>query len=374
MRIASFNVENLFARPAAMDRHVTDSDTRRKVLADQARVSQLLELDDYSPVAAEILEILDRLGIRDDDAGQFVILRQLRGHLLQRHRNAATELLAHGRSDWVGWIELKVTAVNERATENTARVIHDLAADVLTVVEAEARPVLQKFSQMMLPAVGGTPYEQVMLVDGNDDRGIDVGVLARPAYQLVGMRTHVFDADVSGVVFSRDCCEYHFKTPMGSRLVVLANHFKSKGYASPGDPVGAQRRFRQAVRVARIYQDLVAAGQQYVAICGDLNDDPSSEALDPLLGVAGLSDVSGYPGFEWNHRHGTYGSGNEQEKIDYILLSTALSQRLVGGGVFRKGVWHGNRTTDPWDIYPTLTSPVEAASDHAAIWADITDF
>ena len=37
----------------------------------------------------------------------------------------------------------------------------------------------------------------------------------------------------------------------------------------------------------------------------------------------------------------------------------------------RKGVWRGPRTRDKWDVYDTLTSEVEAASDHAAIYADI---
>jgi hypothetical protein len=45
--------------------------------------------------------------------------------------------------------------------------------------------------------------EQVMLVDGNDDRGIDVGILMRGDHPLQQIRTHVFDADAQGVVFSR---------------------------------------------------------------------------------------------------------------------------------------------------------------------------
>jgi hypothetical protein len=39
--------------------------------------------------------------------------------------------------------------------------------------------------------------------------------------------------------------------------------------------------------------------------------------------------------------------------------------------VFRKGVWHGPRTEDPWEMYETLTAEVHAASDHAAVYADI---
>jgi endonuclease/exonuclease/phosphatase family metal-dependent hydrolase len=374
VRLASFNVENLFARPRAMDPAEGDAATRRSVLAAQARVSELLESPDYAGTEAQILEQLGRLGLLDSDDGPFARLRSLRGRLLRRPRTGPVALAAQGRADWVGWVELKVVAVNARATENTARVLTELDADVVTVVEADDRPGLVMFSEAMLPSVGGTPYEQVMVVEGNDARGIDVGLMARGPYRLVQLRTHVFDTDAEGTVFSRDCCEYHLDTPRGSRLVVMANHFKSKGYASPGDPVGARRRARQAARVAQIYRSLRAEGIEHVAVTGDLNDDPSSEALAPLLAVAGLTDVSEHPAFDWNHRRGTYGAGNEKDKIDYILMSEPLYALVRGGGVVRNGVWRGSRTKDPWDILDTLTSKVEEASDHAALLADLDDF
>lgn len=104
---------------------------------------------------------------------------------------------------------------------------------------------------------------------------------------------------------------------------------------------------------------------------GDLNDDPTSTALQPLIGETDLRDISTHPAFDFGPRKGTFGSGNEKDKIDYILLSPALFVRATGGAVFRKGVWRGARTKNPWPIYPTLTAEVHAASDHAAIYADL---
>ena len=374
MRIASFNVENLFARPKAMDSGEADAATRKRILGAHARISELFELPSYAGVEAEILALLDTLGVLNADEGTFVRLRKLRGSLLRRPMSGPVTVVATGRASWVGWVELKTVAVNVRATENTARVISELAADVLTVVEADDRPGLDMFSVAMLPAVGGTAYPQVMVVEGNDTRGIDVGCMAATGYDLVQLRTHIFDTDQQGPIFSRDCCEYHFDTPGKNRLVVLVNHFKSKGYASPGDPLGAKRRRRQARRVAAIYKALRSAGIDYVAITGDLNDDPTSVALRPLVGLAGVTDVSEHPAFDWNHRKGTYGSGNESDKIDYILMSDPLFAKVVGGGVFRKGVYRGPRTKDRWEIFPTLEKKEHEASDHAAIYADLTDF
>jgi endonuclease/exonuclease/phosphatase family metal-dependent hydrolase len=374
VRLAAFNVENLFARAMVLDTTQVPSAKRREILGAHARVSELLESPSYAGREDDILDELETLGLLRSDDGPFARLRKLRGRLLRRPRSGPVVVVAQGRADWVGWVELKLVAVNERATENTARVLAELDAHVMTVVEADDRPGLQMFNETMLPAVGCTPYEQVMVIEGNDARGIDVGLMARASYRLVQMRTHVFDADDQGTIFSRDCCEYHLDTPLGTRLVVLANHLKSKGYGSPGDATGAKRRTRQAARVAQIYRSLLAEGVQHVAVAGDLNDDPSSVALAALLSTPGLTDVSEPRAFDWNPRRGTYGSGNEQDKIDYLLMSEPLFAHVTGGGLFRKGVWHGNRTGDPWELFPTLASEVEEASDHAAIYADLTDF
>ena len=104
---------------------------------------------------------------------------------------------------------------------------------------------------------------------------------------------------------------------------------------------------------------------------GDLNDSPGSESLAPLLADTSLRDISEHPDFVWGPRRGTFGGGNEDEKIDYVLLSPALFARATGGGVNRSGVWRGPRTREPWDVYETLVDEVDQASDHAAIYADI---
>jgi len=367
VRLASFNVENLFARAKVLDLPEKEAGPLLKAYS---ALSTLLAGTTYSAAdKTKILAHLGVLGLVVGDQGPYARLRVSRGQLLRRPRSGDVVVVADGRGDWVGWVELITEAVDEKATEHTAMVIRDLDADVMGVVEAESRPTLKMFSEAMLLKVGAVPYEQVMLVDGNDDRGIDVGLLARKDFPLHCIRTHVFDADEQGVIFSRDCCGYHVETPSGESLVILVNHFKSKGYGQPGESTA--RRKRQAARVAQIYRDLVEAGETFVAVVGDLNDDPTSDALAALITGTDLTDISEHPSFDWNHRQGTYGGGGAKEKIDYVLLSPALFAKATGGGVFRKGVWHGSRTRDPWDIYPTMTSEVQQASDHAAIYADL---
>ena len=60
-------------------------------------------------------------------------------------RAGGVQVVAGGRSDWIGWVELKTDRVNEITIGNTARVIRDLNADVLGVVEVNNRIELNRF-------------------------------------------------------------------------------------------------------------------------------------------------------------------------------------------------------------------------------------
>ena len=132
---------------------------------------------------------------------------------------------------------------------------------------------------------------------------------------------------------------------------MLVNHFKSKGYSEPGDRLGAGRRRRQAARVAEIYRDLRAGGADRIAIVGDFNDSMDSAPLAPLLQDTDLRDISTHADFDPGPRRGTFQGGNEASKFDDVLLSPDLFGAATGGAIFRKGVWHGPRTANPWEIY-----------------------
>jgi endonuclease/exonuclease/phosphatase family metal-dependent hydrolase len=167
-------------------------------------------------------------------------------------------------------------------------------------------------------------------------------------------------------VFSRDCPDFTISTPTGQRLVVLVNHFMSKGYGSKT----AEKRKRQATRVAKIYNDLIGEGETNIVVLGDLNDTPDSAALGPLLAETDLKDITTNETFTSDGRVGTYKNGAKAQKIDYLLLSPTLDARVTGGSIFRMGVW-GGKTGTLFPHYATITKQVEAASDLAAIYADI---
>src|SRR2546423_3596480 len=257
VRIGSYNVENLFNRARALDQRTWS--TGRRALEAYEQACQLLEEPVYTAeVKAGIERQLRRLDLWTGDTARFARLRQNRGRLLTRSRAGPVHIVAGGRGDWIGWVELTTDRVDEQGMLNTARVIHDTGVDILGVVEAESRIALKRFTDAGL-LVGGRPrYPHVMVVDGNDERGIEVGVLATADYPLVGQRSHVDDTDPQGRVFSRDCPEYHFRMPTGQQLVVLVNHLKSKGYG--GDLGSHAAQGGQPQRVAQVYRELVGGG------------------------------------------------------------------------------------------------------------------
>lgn len=379
MRIVAFNVENLFERARALNStewvHEAGNDPSRwaagrAALEAYSKLNALLQKDPYTAAdKAAIVKLMQDLGLERRDESELVILRRNRGSLVKRPRAGGIEVIAGGRSEWIGWLELKREPVSEIATENTARILRDVDADVAVVVEAEHRISLARFSDQVLPAVGGQPYDEVMLIDGNDDRGIDVGLMARSPIAIEHVRSHVYDRDGGRTIFSRDCPEFHLRLPSGVTLVVLANHFKSKGYG--GAQASNAKRRLQAARVRAIYEDLRGRGFDHIVVAGDLNDTPDSDPLAPLLqGGSDLRDISEHASFVSDGHPGTYAEARADDKIDYLLLSPSVYDKVKGGGVDRRGVW-ANKNGDRWPRLAEIEQPWHAASDHAALWADL---
>ena len=383
MKIAAFNVENLFDRARAFNLDSTDE--TQGIITATAELNSLFEHANYTAARkARMRVLITKLGLTKSDTGPLVILRQIRGRMVSRPRNKPFNLKAQGRDDWIGWAELRLGPVNEIAVTNTGRVIRDVDADILAVIEAEDRVALKKFTEDVLgrvnPETGANvAYDNVMLIDGNDQRGIDVGLLTKAGYEIGLMRSHIHDLKPDGnPIYSRDCPEYQITTPAGETIWILPNHFKSK-FGGDSPPSRAKRQ-AQATKTAALYEQLRAAGQDNVVVLGDFNDTPDSPPLQSLLAQTDLKDISDSPEFdtgEFTGRpgtqergYGTFGLGNDSQKIDYLLLSSALFDRVSSGGLFRMGAWPGKQPKR-WTVYEQLKREIHVASDHHVIWAEI---
>ena len=391
MRLASFNVENLFARAKVLNT-ATWAEGRPSSLPSSASTASPSAASTAKSTSARCWTTskrwrsspgraaTGRLIRQPNLAAQLAILRENRGDFMVERRATGVEIVATGRADWIGWLELVVEPVDEVAIRMTAKVIQDLAAGVLAVVEAEHRPSLVRFNESML----ANRYRHVMLVDGNDQRGIDVGLLTTARRPIVNVESHVDDRDAKNTVltrrdnrlFSRDAPV--FTVRCGSEdLYVVVNHLKSQ--SRTGDEPPDDLRTRQSTRLAAIYRRLRRDGATYIAMVGDFNRGPDANGGHPSLEALfrpalGLVDAFSLPTFDPGPRPGTFQSCSLRDRLDYIFLSPELAARVTRGGVFRRGLWGrstNKKPPDDWEIYEEITESVHAASDHAAVWVDL---
>jgi endonuclease/exonuclease/phosphatase family metal-dependent hydrolase len=223
-----------------------------------------------------------------------------------------------------------------RALSNDFEAIPDL----VFLQEVESLIALREFNERYL--AGRYPYQ--VLVDSRDFRQIDVGVLSKRP--IVGLRSHVDDLlpgkkqkakkknteGESKYLFSRDCLEVEIALPGNKTLTVFNNHLKSKFAKTPEErTAGDKLRKLQAKAVATLIQERFPDhhfGEALFVVAGDLNDEWSSERLEPLrkLGLENvlerLDEIE-----RWTH---WYKYENTVSQLDYLLLSPTLSKLSTG--------------------------------------------
>jgi endonuclease/exonuclease/phosphatase family metal-dependent hydrolase len=246
-----------------------------------------------------------------------------------------------GRS---GGIKPAPVAKSQRIT--TGKAILGAKPDILAVEEVENLATLRIFNDKYM----GNYFDRIVLIDGNDARGIDVGLLIRKGLKadVMAIRTHVDDAlaggflpkstrldtkNVAKAVFSRDCLEVDVKIA-GKMLTFLVNHFK----AQDGKATSTTRRINQAKRVAEIVEDVRNAGKLPI-VMGDLNMDTGQSDYDNSLQALATSQSLVDP-FQNVPNHWThfYASKKTVSRLDYILLDKSLAGAVTGTDIFRNGL------------------------------------
>jgi endonuclease/exonuclease/phosphatase family metal-dependent hydrolase len=363
MRIATFNVENLFSRPVAMN--YEDWDTGQKVLNDFNELNRLLRLQDYTQDKPKIEKLIDKYKLMDRKADhRELILTEVRGKLWEQHQNGTRTWIANGSDDFLGWVDLVRQEIDDRAIQNTARVLAEVSADIQVLVEVENRVVLQQFhDHILVPELQNqnkAPYKHLLLFDGNDPRGIDVALMSR--LPVLNMTTHVELLNANNhPLFPRDCAQFMIEMPDKKPLTLFANHFSSQGSDFKG-----KRRKEQAKKVSTFVDEALQISP-YVVVAGDLNEPPAKGNLSDLLNHQELKDVMSmnqYP--DKNIYPGTYHSGSASTKLDYLFLSTALQNKVQNVNVERRGY-----KSRKWDPFDTVTDVRSMASDHHCVWVDI---
>lgn len=233
------------------------------------------------------------------------------------------EFTPGGRLGWTG-------ERLERKLEDIARVIRSMdeygGADILGVCEVENRAVLDRLVGEFLPS----GQYAVVHAESEDERGIDVALLYRPAAaRAVGQRMHRVDL---GEDRTRQILEVTFERD-SRRFTVLVNHWPSR---SGGQVQSEPKRIEAGRTAARVIDSLYALDPAAdIILMGDLNDEPGDRAVEGALGARG------YHGGRFDARMlnlaapvaaadtiGSYFHRGDWETIDQIMLSRgALDDR-----------------------------------------------
>ena len=191
-----------------------------------------------------------------------------------------------------------------------AEAVDALDVDVLGVQEVESRDILVQLNSHL-----AHPFAFVELLEGNDGRGIDVGVLSRLPLDRASSHRNT---DIGGEHrFARDFPVFRIWPAEHQPIEIGVVHFKSKrGEKEQSD---AWRR-AEAEGVRRIILERRARSPQVpFIVMGDFNDHRDAETLEPLFSF--LDDATVLCPIE---DRDSFGLPGRREQIDFILTTSDL--------------------------------------------------
>ncbi len=265
------------------------------------------------------------------------------------------------------WSRLSRSTVDNKQLSkirDIARAVDDLDPDILMLSEVGGRESLANFSTYFLRDRYATH-----LVEGNSDRGIDLGFLVKRSlpltYDLISHKsrkldflypheklsketgyTHLRSGRVTGHRFSRDVLELRCyadppaETSDGAQarpeFILMQVHLKSQLDKDRIDPGGRDRRKAELEMLVTIYGEVKAELSDVpIFIAGDFNGTISGPFEEPEFEAIRVSDLrcclelAGIPQderFTWmylnNRRPGL------SRQLDYILLQQSLKHRV----------------------------------------------
>jgi len=268
-----------------------------------------------------------------------------------------------------------VNAKEEKQTRKIVERVLEMDVDVLAVQEVEDIDTLKAFNRDHLAKM----YPYVTLVEGNDERLIDVGLLSRYPVGAVTSWQHAVHKDAADYpVFGRDLLEVQILSQDRKKTLftLFNNHLKSHFCDYREDKAECtkknnKRRRHQAEMIAQIVKKQTKPTSRFI-ILGDMNDPPDSPYLVPFTTDAELnltnalahareakaptvpSNIPAPPHTNWTHRFKASGQPAQYELYDQIWVSNALASRVTGAWIQRRKHLTGD------------------GSDHDPAWIEVT--
>tara|TARA_R100000935_G_C2841513_1_gene171350 strand:+ start:11990 stop:13147 length:1158 start_codon:yes stop_codon:yes gene_type:complete len=374
MKIATFNIQNLFHRDRSYLVNPYDKYRNEWLIEIDFLMDKLLKTNGDNDRLRELTFIL---GMDNSLQLPYAVLRKKAGFLFLKGMNYSKELKAGELTDWNGWIALQNYPLEPRAVENKARVIAEVNPDILILQEIEDRASLTEFNEEFLPKFKCKPFHNTFVVQGNDKRGQEMGLLTRSGIEILSVRSHSYDYKISREsIFSKDLLEYEIRSAKGNIIYILATHLQEQ---TEDKDISDNIREEQTKRIAEVYKQLYAKGKKHIAVVGTLNAVSYCYSLSPLLIKTNLKDITKHQTFQVDldkgvdsgyHSLGAYRMGVNIKQKDYLLLSPELFNTVQSSGLNRKGIWPEKQPM--WSYFPSINQKNQAASEHPAIWGNFS--
>jgi endonuclease/exonuclease/phosphatase family metal-dependent hydrolase len=358
--ICTFNIENLFMRYRVFDFRSGDK-FKRKVLSPR----ELKEKGGFLPG----YNMKNSFRIYDKDSWRTLTARAIKGYADYKREEGTEE------------------------SDDDKKL-----PDILCLVEVDSMDALRLFNEDYLDDY----YEYAILIDGNDVRRIDVGILSR--YRIKSISTNIYEPYTGGTgipsssqkkyLFSRDCLIVEIEVPGSDKiLTVFLNHLKSKlsfkeeGSAKKKEEKEANElREAQSKKVADLVRERFSGDRfntEDFVVLGDFNDTPDSPYLKELVKDLGMRDIISSSFTRKEDKWTYYWAGkNAVTQIDYILLSPNLARNSTKlPYIERRGISNARKTSHldtndgpkvPFDFkrFPQVSNKIEA-SDHCPVFVEL---
>ncbi|WP_435138463.1 hypothetical protein [Formosa sp. A9] len=362
MKLATFNIENLFHRDRKLMESALDSSRKQWI---QEMDELMIKTPKTVGAIARIRELAYLLGFENITNKPYALLSNKDGILFFKGCDYSERIKATLINNWNGWLQLQTQAIPVVATSNKARVISEINPDILVLQEVEDRISLEQFNKELLPKFQCAPYKDIQIIQNNIDHGLETALLLREGYELLHIKTH----------YQNPLIEFKILMPDTSVLHLLAINFKKT--TNENDVLDEKRAFF-SLYLAKRYEALIAEGNQHIVIAGSLGAPSYCYSVAPLIQKTSLKDITRHLSFEVildqgvdekYHRLGAYRKGVNIKQTDYMLLSPRLFEVLVDSGLNRKGMWPKHRPQ--FHHYKSIKNSTQAASSHPLVWGKL---
>lgn len=368
MKIATFNIENLFHRHS--DLVDMESEIKSEIWRDEFESLFLKErrtIVDYN----RMRELANLLGFHKAPYEPYLSMQNINGNLHVKSSMKIMETKASYLTDWNGWAKLKSVPISKKAIINKAKVILEVNPDIVLLQQVENRESLIQFHESFFKENQESTYEEIMHLQGNDGMGLGMGILLKEGYHIKSVKSFSNERDARGrLLFNTDFQQYKIKTPENGTLYLLCCQLADENKSDT-------LRKKQAKKVAEIYKELLSKGQKNIIVAGTLNAPSYADSISPIM-ESGATDIVKHNSFNVMtdsgadasyFRMGAYRIGVNIKQKDYLLVSPTLFDKVKDCGMNRKAMWPLKKPE--WEIYSTVVNEKDAASDHPLLWANI---